>query len=101
MDKNIEAGTKYLAKLLVRFNGNISLALAGYNAGPNAADRWYRESNYKKDGMQFIETIPYKETREYVQSIIRNYYWYAKKLKDAEKPFTYFWAMSEPSPEKK
>jgi soluble lytic murein transglycosylase-like protein/TolA-binding protein len=91
-EKNIAAGTAYLAKLLVRFNGNIVLALAGYNAGPAAAERWYHESQVKKDELSFIETIPYKETREYVQSIIRNYYWYAKKMKDPDKPLSYFWA---------
>lgn len=79
-DINIRVGTKYLRQLLTRFNGNIALALAAYNAGPNAVDRWQRENSNRKGMLEFIEVIPYKETREYVAGIIRNYYWYSRKL---------------------
>jgi hypothetical protein len=43
--------------------------------------------------MQFIEAIPFKETRDYVGSIIRNYYWYSKFVKKAQQPvaLSYFW----------
>src|SRR5262249_54070412 len=78
----------------LRFNGNITLALAGYNAGPSAVDRWMKDFSGKKGGLlEFIETIPYKETREYVGSIIRNYFWYGRKL-NADGPkrtLDYFW----------
>ncbi len=57
---NVEAGTKYLAWLLKRFNGDVSLALAGYNAGEGAVDK------YK--GIP-----PYHETENYVKKIISNY----------------------------
>jgi soluble lytic murein transglycosylase-like protein len=91
---NIRVGAKYLKKLLTRFNGNIVLALAGYNAGPNAAERWYREQGSKRGMIDFIETIPYRETREYVSAIVRNYYWYSRKLTPGEpaKPLSFFWA---------
>lgn len=91
---NVRVGTKYLKKLLTRFNGNIVLSLAGYNAGPNAADRWFKEQGGKRGMIDFIETIPYRETREYVASIIRNYYWYSRKLTPSEpaKPLNFFWA---------
>jgi soluble lytic murein transglycosylase-like protein len=57
---NIEAGTKYLRWLLKRFNGNVSLALAGYNAGEGAVDKY--------DGVP-----PYKETQNYVRIITGRY----------------------------
>jgi len=58
--QNINAGTKYLAWLLKRFKGNIRFAVAGYNAGEGKVDR------YK--GIP-----PYRETRNYVKHVIRNY----------------------------
>ena len=57
---NVEAGTKYLAWLLKRFNGDVSLALAGYNAGEGAVDKY-----------QGIP--PYHETQNYVKKIVANY----------------------------
>ncbi|PYS68316.1 MAG: hypothetical protein DMF73_17075 [Acidobacteria bacterium] len=57
---NVEAGTKYLAWLLKRFNGDVSLALAGYNAGEGAVDK------YKG-------VPPYHETENYVKKIVSNY----------------------------
>jgi soluble lytic murein transglycosylase-like protein len=57
---NLKAGTKYLAWLLKRFNGNIELALAGYNAGEGAVDKY-----------QGIP--PYKETQNYVRKITARY----------------------------
>jgi hypothetical protein len=93
-EANIHAGSKYLSKLLEHFKGNIVLSLAAYNAGPGAVDRWIRESvQEKRNMMQFIEAIPFKETRDYVGSIIRNYYWYSKFVKKAQQPvaLSYFW----------
>lgn len=96
-DSNISVGTKYLKKLLTRFNGNIVYSLAGYNAGPNAVDRWIKESPQKRGILEFIEAIPYKETREYVGSIIRNYYWYSQRLNgDTPKDLNYFWNIYGP-----
>ena len=57
---NIEAGTKYLRWLLKRFKGNVTLALAGYNAGEGAVDKY--------DGVP-----PYKETQNYVRIITGRY----------------------------
>jgi soluble lytic murein transglycosylase len=65
-ESNVRVGAKYLKHLMNRFKGNIVLSLAGYNAGPNAVDRWVKESGGKRGMLEFIETIPYKETREYV-----------------------------------
>lgn len=79
-DTNIRVGTLYLKKMLTRFGGNVAFALAAYNAGPGAVDRWIRDNRAKRGLLEFIEQIPYRETRDYVGSIIRNYYWYSKQL---------------------
>ena len=98
-DTNIRVGTQYLKQVLNKFNGNIVLALAGYNAGPHNVDRWLKDSGGKRGMIEFIETIPFKETREYVGSIIRNYYWYSRKLMPLEpvKPLNYFWGIQGPA----
>ena len=58
--ENIEGGVKYLKSMLDRFHGNTILALAAYNAGPNAVSKY--------DGVP-----PYKETQNYVKAILKNY----------------------------
>jgi soluble lytic murein transglycosylase len=68
---NIRLGTAYLAGLLRRFRGDIPLALAGYNAGPGAAQRFSRISRADMD--LFFERIPYAETRAYVQRVLQTY----------------------------
>ena len=66
--QNIEIGTAYLDQLLNRFDGNMVLATAAYNAGPRRAERWQPESQ-PMDGDIWIETIPINETRNYVKNI--------------------------------
>jgi soluble lytic murein transglycosylase len=104
---NIRIGVKYLRQLIERFDGNFAYAIAGYNAGPNAVDRWIRELKEKKGKhglLEFIESIPYKETREYVAAIIRNHFWYSRLMGARPQPLEYFWAPASsasplPSPE--
>ncbi len=68
---NLQLGTANLQQVLARFGGQPEYALAAYNAGDSPVRRWMAENNYK-DLPEFVESIPYSETREYVQSILRN-----------------------------
>jgi len=74
-EKNLEVGVQYFGNLVKRYNGNVTFALAAYNAGFGAVDKWIER--YRVDNeILFSDLIPYRETREYVASILRNYYWY-------------------------
>jgi len=68
---NINIGTKYIAKLIQKYD-NVELALAAYNAGTGNVDKWIEQGILKKDGSN-IEQIPFKETNNYVRKVIRNY----------------------------
>ncbi|CAK9250210.1 unnamed protein product [Sphagnum jensenii] len=99
-ETNVKVGTAYLGKMLAHFQGNYVYAIASYNAGPGAITRWIHTAPPGRGMLEFIESIPYKETREYVASIIRNYYWYSKILNpEASKSLTldYFWHNYGPS----
>jgi soluble lytic murein transglycosylase len=73
---NIEVGTKYLADLLRQYDGNVPYALAAYNAGPHRVAKWRKELKPDATMVDFMEYIPFKETRDYVATILRNRYWY-------------------------
>ena len=64
---NIKLGTGYLTQMLGKFDNNIAVAAAAYNAGPHRVKRWVKD-DLPQD--QWIETIPYRETREYVKNIL-------------------------------
>lgn len=74
---NIEIGTAYLGQMLRRFNDNRILATAAYNAGPGRVDRWI-DPSLPLD--VWVETIPFRETREYVQSVLMFSTIYARQL---------------------
>jgi soluble lytic murein transglycosylase len=96
---NVRLGVKYFHRLLSRYDGDAELALAAYNAGPEKVDEWRRRYP-TANRMLFFDLIPFRETREYVALIARNYYWYlnlyspppAERKKPAAKPllFTLF-----------
>jgi soluble lytic murein transglycosylase-like protein len=71
---NILAGACYLKKLLVRYDNNPTFAIAAYNAGEAAVDRWVTRRQKLKDAPFFIEFIPFAETKTYVQRVLRNFY---------------------------
>ena len=68
---NLELGTRNLKLVLDRFGGQPEYALAAYNAGDVPVRQWMASGDYK-DIAEFVESIPYTETREYVQAILRN-----------------------------
>jgi len=83
---NIQLGCWYMNQLIIKFNGQLPFAIAAYNAGPGAVDRWLK----KNKGLNldlFIEEIPYKETRGYVKRVLQTYgiYNYIYRNKDRKK----------------
>jgi len=70
-EENVTLGTAYLRKLLDRYAGNTPRALAAYNAGENAVDKWQRRYVDVEDD-EFVESISYRETRTYVKRVLQN-----------------------------
>jgi soluble lytic murein transglycosylase len=68
---NLQLGTIDLRHSIDRYNGQIEYALAAYNAGDSPVHQWMATNNYK-DIPEWVESIPYTETRDYVQGILRN-----------------------------
>jgi soluble lytic murein transglycosylase len=67
---NLQLGTRYFREMVDKF-GAFEYALAAYNAGSNRVDDWLGQGKYR-DPQEFVESIPFTETREYVQAILRN-----------------------------
>ncbi len=78
-NNNINLGTKYLKSLLDRHKGNQVLATAAYNAGPYRVKKWLRSAKSLPADI-WIETIPFKETREYVKSVLAYQEIYQQKV---------------------
>jgi soluble lytic murein transglycosylase len=69
---NLRLGTRYLTDLLDQFPQSLPKAIAAYNAGENAVARWEKQIE-AQDEEEFIERIPYAETRLYVKLVLRNH----------------------------
>lgn len=69
-DYNIALGSQYLKNLLQQFDNNYILATAAYNAGPARVRQWLSEQPLSDDWVHWVATIPYPETRNYVQNIL-------------------------------
>ncbi len=80
---NLLLGTHYLKELLQRYSNNPVKAIAAYNAGENAVARWEKQIA-AEDEEEFIERIPYTETRLYVKLVLRNHRVY-RKIYDKQK----------------
>lgn len=70
-DRNVQLGTYYFHNLLDSFGGQPELALASYNAGPGRAKLWNSWGPFREQA-EFIETVPFHETRGYIQIVLRN-----------------------------
>ncbi len=68
---NIRFGALYLGQLGSRFPGRASAAIGSYNAGPEAVSRWLEERPALSDD-EFVESIPYSQTRRYVKRVLRS-----------------------------
>lgn len=83
-DFNVALGSRYMTDLLDSFDGFYPAAIAAYNAGPSRAYRWLREIGDPRRGdidiVDWIELIPFSETRNYVQRVLENLYVYRTRL---------------------
>ncbi|MBR1777823.1 MAG: lytic transglycosylase domain-containing protein [Alphaproteobacteria bacterium] len=82
-DFNVELGSTYFADLLKRFKGSYILAIAAYNAGPTNVNKWLKSIGNPQenvDPIDWIERIPFGETRNYVQRVLENLHIYRRHL---------------------
>lgn len=70
--RNLELGAAYLAELLARFGGRVSCVIASYNAGPEAVQRWLAQNGALEED-EWIESIPYDQTRSYAKRVLRSF----------------------------
>lgn len=76
---NLRMGTHLLKELSSRTDGKFITIVAAYNAGRNPIYRWYK-TRKREDPIEFIEMIPYRETKAYVKLVLRNYITYKRLL---------------------
>lgn len=69
VNNNIKLGTTYFKNVLDRFDDNVSLAAAAYNAGPKNVTKWLPEDQAMPADL-WVETVPFKETRNYIQAVL-------------------------------
>ncbi len=74
-EDNVNIGTYYLDFTHKKYGNNSMLAIASYNAGPNAVAKWINRYGLT-DVDEFVEKIPYRETKGYVESVFENYWNY-------------------------
>ncbi len=85
---NLTLGQSYLADMIEQFDGSYVLALAAYNAGPSRASRWIREFGNPResavDAIDWVESVPFAETRNYIQRVMENLQVYRARLEKTE-----------------
>lgn len=87
--KNIFLGTAHIRSLLKIYDNSFLFSVSAYNAGGVPLNKWVENLEDKKNfnSLEFIENIPYEETRTYVRLLIRNYVFYHNQLNDNESWF--------------
>lgn len=91
-DYNAALGAEYLELLIERFDGSLPLVLAAYNAGPLRVKRWLEKHGDPRESdrhalVDWIELIPYSETRNYVQRVLEGHEVYKRRLAEADVEF--------------
>ena len=76
-ETNIRIGVRYVEQLLEQFSGNLVQTIAAYNAGPIAVGSWMAQHRTSSQD-EFVELIPYQETRQYVKRVLRSYREYVR-----------------------
>ncbi len=87
---NVTMGEAYLGELIERFGGSYILAIAGYNAGPGRVGQWIKQFGDPRsaaiDPVDWMETIPFGETRSYVQRVLENLQIYRARFAGRPQP---------------
>lgn len=83
---NIPIGSFELRRLLSKYSGRYILAISNYNANEKAIQSWLR-NRHRENPIEFIEEIPYEETRTYVKLVLRNFVFYRRLISNSEFPF--------------
>lgn len=76
-ETNIRLGARYVEQLLTQFAGNVVYTIAAYNAGPPVVEQWAGAHRGRSQD-EFVELIPYQETRQYVKRVLRSYKEYVR-----------------------
>ena len=79
---NLELGQRYIRRLLddTAVKGNLLFLAASYNSGPGNLARWQQAMHHNGDALLFLESIPVRETRHFVQRVLTNYWTYRNRL---------------------
>ncbi len=84
----VKYGARYLSRLMRKYDQNIALVAASYNAGPHRVQLWLKSFG-SLDMDEFVEHIPFLETRNYVKRVVSNYYIYAQLYGQEKSPLVY------------
>lgn len=91
---NVEIGTYFASLLQKKYRNQFILATAAYNANERAIRNWLN-TRLDHDPVEFIEEIPYEETRGYVKLVLRNYIFYTRLSKPTEKLSFPHWCLED------
>jgi soluble lytic murein transglycosylase-like protein len=82
---NMALGQKYIQDMLGKgyADGNLFKTLTAYNAGPGNLRKWVRKINFQDDPLLFIESLPARETRNYIERVISNLWIYRMRMQQA------------------
>jgi soluble lytic murein transglycosylase-like protein len=83
---NLSVGQRYVKKMIEfgQPDGNLFHLVVAYNGGPGNLQKWLKEVDHRGDPLLFIESIPSRETRGYVERVVANYWIYQDRLGEAK-----------------